>query len=1212
MGKYDTLKDQYRNQANEADADFAKALQGMQEMAADAADTAELYRNAEKELADIDMRFMSVTKLDKTDVAFLMLATALQISRWIIIGKINQSVSEKINKSRVDHDDKDILAMEKEKRQEYKKKHGDTHVKGKHRDWANIIFDGVPYDVTKGSPLFNVNMEAGLHRIHTLGHDPILGWIFGTMNILSDSITLEDFRTFDVCMDKGRKRWTGPTTLPETFYDAYDSIREDSSRLPAAVFAQALHLRSDVYTKYGLPVPILETFSPEFAGKIYKEGYDTLLLMKDVAVVGIQALSSILINMLIAVLHSLFYDENKYHQDKNLYQIKTRKILLLSNAIASSSNVIWVGGNAWMGNESAWKDLDIGGIMVTAYRLVTDIKFISRIKKEFLDSEWQKRVIGEEYSFITEENNVSKKDIKKGIEIQARADAAKQDKVAKGLEHQAAVLKDIESGQQRVHAVVGEVLDGLAAEEAKTLFDLDITKSPRDLGTIEKQALCAALYTLMDRNGQNSDYQKAFYLNLEKYLGVSKRISTFNFDNLNNIDSHVDRKVILKVICAFLSLGDPSFSFSGDQRYSWLVAFTSEKEMAEACDEIKREFSVLGEMGIVNRYKAIDVSSNSLSIPKEPSSGSADQIDSEELSEESDDFSALKELIHSYVRDEAAFGKQLKSLPTALIKELKKTYPMLNPSTMLFGSKVGNGYLLFSTHAFYLKLGNMLKGEYVRVPYCNIEIEKLATAAGKAKSTRKLLVSYKDSYGKKQSLVIDDTKITEERLQELLKDIVESGSRIADTDFDVNMPELSVDEQVLYFKALGNIVQREGHLLTELYLIVRDYGFCDRWAEIAEAFTENNDLSAIIQAFVDRIPYPSSRRISQQAVMLALQTIFRTNHLENREVSVLTAESEALIRLFDINDLDDKSFNSIIKMASESARNPEAQTVFDLSERLGKDVPYAESILDGLSVMKADLEKLMKQQKKGVGDTLKDAARGLPKQVDIKGSAEKIKDGAGRMLAGFRSKSKNESLKLPEDYQRLKQKFPEGMGIPKEAVGYGMRTESASCLLIMYPVSEDISMPFDNPQWVIDEQHRIMGENEGLIEVRNGTTSKGHPYVYDIIKHRINPEDEIPSGVEYTLNINVRMENTIQFINGSFAEEGTTGMRDSVCFAMFSQGSDEPLDERMKNWFADPYDPNYKKGFLMNLSEKEDLDEQFPWHPLSVARAFIRYIINNN
>ena len=186
------------------------------------------------------------------------------------------------------------------------------------------------------------------------------------------------------------------------------------------------------------------------------------------------------------------------------------------------------------------------------------------------------------------------------------------------------------------------------------------------------------------------------------------------------------------------------------------------------------------------------------------------------------------------------------------------------------------------------------------------------------------------------------------------------------------------------------------------------------------------------------------------------------------------------------------------------------------------------------------------------------------------------------------------------------------MGIPKEAVGYGMRTESASCLLIMYPVSEDISMPFDNPQWVIDEQHRIMGENEGLIEVRNGTTSKGHPYVYDIIKHRINPEDEIPSGVEYTLNINVRMENTIQFINGSFAEEGTTGMRDSVCFAMYSQGSDVPLDERMKNWCVDPYDPDYKKGFLMNLSEKEEFDEQFPWHPLSLARAFIRYIVDNN
>lgn len=46
-------------------------------MAADVSDTAELYRNADVALSEIDEQFMATTRLDRTDVAFLMLATAL-------------------------------------------------------------------------------------------------------------------------------------------------------------------------------------------------------------------------------------------------------------------------------------------------------------------------------------------------------------------------------------------------------------------------------------------------------------------------------------------------------------------------------------------------------------------------------------------------------------------------------------------------------------------------------------------------------------------------------------------------------------------------------------------------------------------------------------------------------------------------------------------------------------------------------------------------------------------------------------------------------------------------------------------------------------------------------------------------------------------------------------------------------------------------------
>lgn len=413
MSKYDKLKQSNNEQAQSEKRRYEVARKGLDELTADAERTVEIYQNAEQYLDSIDEQFETATGLNKTDVAFLLLATALQIGRWVVIGELNGSISKQIDESRVAHDDQSIKDMEKEKRYDYKEKHkDDEHLKSKHRDWANIVFDSVPYDITRGSKKFGVNMGAGYHRIHTLGHDPILGWIFGTMNILSDTITLDKtygLRTFKVEMMEKPKRWTCPYTATQGFLDSIDSVKEDENRLPAAVFAQALHLKSDEYTKLGLPVPVLEAFAPNTASKLYKDGYDSLKLMKDIAVVGAQAVVSVLINMLISILHGLFYREDEY-PNRELYEVKTRKILMWSNIIASSSNVVAVAGMevaAYFTENPAlakkgWQYLDIGGYIITMYRIVSDTKFIHRVKKEFLEKEWEKLVSGDEYSFISE------------------------------------------------------------------------------------------------------------------------------------------------------------------------------------------------------------------------------------------------------------------------------------------------------------------------------------------------------------------------------------------------------------------------------------------------------------------------------------------------------------------------------------------------------------------------------------------------------------------------------------------------------------------------------------------------------------------------------------------------------------------------------------------------------------------------------------------
>ena len=77
--------------------------------------------------------------------------------------------------------------------------------------------------------------------------------------------------------------------------------------------------------------------------------------------------------------------------------------MLWSNIAATGSNAIIVAFMAYFGDKKeAIRYLDIGGLIVTLHRLISDTQFIRQVKSEFLEKEWQNAVLGEEYSFLEE------------------------------------------------------------------------------------------------------------------------------------------------------------------------------------------------------------------------------------------------------------------------------------------------------------------------------------------------------------------------------------------------------------------------------------------------------------------------------------------------------------------------------------------------------------------------------------------------------------------------------------------------------------------------------------------------------------------------------------------------------------------------------------------------------------------------------------------
>ena len=216
-------------------------------------------QEAFKELEDIESRFSKKTSIiNKTDLSFLTIATALQVVKSLIFPYIANTFDYGKGfdpLERLPHDDKKIERAYRNANDKFRDKYSAKYGKGY---WVNILYQTVPYDITKGSKNIGINMGGKYHRMYTLGHDPILGWFFGTANILTDCITFNHLQTNRISridpLTGVNKMMITPEIVPlgTMIYECYHMVKADPINLPAAIFAQAQHLKFDEFTKVGL------------------------------------------------------------------------------------------------------------------------------------------------------------------------------------------------------------------------------------------------------------------------------------------------------------------------------------------------------------------------------------------------------------------------------------------------------------------------------------------------------------------------------------------------------------------------------------------------------------------------------------------------------------------------------------------------------------------------------------------------------------------------------------------------------------------------------------------------------------------------------------------------------------------------------------------------------------------------------------------------
>lgn len=364
----------------------------MQMIADESARVAEVAANAEQILDEIDEKFEKYTGLNKLDVSFLFLAVALQVVRQYTLTKFPERLDDQTAANNTIG-------------------HGEEHSNRKHKYYNPSLIEicgskklkippcPVPFDANIGA---NGALRGGKqmgHRVTAIGHDPILGLVFGTANIATSTLTNKDLQSYhiytnDMGRDYFRNKANTGLVLSKTKDKLLHEGLEGKEKVGASLLKEIIHLRSDIYTKNSLPLPIVTVIDAGLAADLAQRGLD----MANIVTVGKQMTFSVFINTMISMLHGLFYDESVEYS-RRVYEVRTRKILSYSNFIASASNLIYVGANISLGNESAWKRLDIGGLAVTLYRIVTDAKFIRQVKREFIEQEFFAQIRGSEYDF---------------------------------------------------------------------------------------------------------------------------------------------------------------------------------------------------------------------------------------------------------------------------------------------------------------------------------------------------------------------------------------------------------------------------------------------------------------------------------------------------------------------------------------------------------------------------------------------------------------------------------------------------------------------------------------------------------------------------------------------------------------------------------------------------------------------------------------------
>lgn len=335
-------------------------------------------------IESVDAEFEKLTVLTKKDISFLVFASTLQVARQVITSLLKSRLSDKESANKTPF---------------HSEEHSDRRTRQYYATKTEIANNPVPFDAVRKSETVRNNGNPKLngfnHRYTAIGHDPLLGLVFGTANIMTKTISVAKgklmFETYHVgsgMATNGRGEYkvdmlTNQASTSLMFEHICSRIKNEGKEgweaLAMALGKEIVHLLSDIRTSKSLPLPIVSAMSPDISRILNLCGIDAL----SATTFTIDILVSKMIDTAIAYMHAWCYNPD-FDGPVETYEVRTKNIIYYSNLISITSTTIQTLFKAYMGDASAISKFDFGGA-ISSWGIVWNTPFIiSDMKNEYI------------------------------------------------------------------------------------------------------------------------------------------------------------------------------------------------------------------------------------------------------------------------------------------------------------------------------------------------------------------------------------------------------------------------------------------------------------------------------------------------------------------------------------------------------------------------------------------------------------------------------------------------------------------------------------------------------------------------------------------------------------------------------------------------------------------------------------------------------------